>query len=106
MEDEVEITGVITLAEKRAEIKAVIVKRDLASADRRVVAIRRGYCHDLHNDEDEGEGSHGRRTFRVQYPPRLSPNWCACGSPCLHESTCRVDRSGTGLAYAATSPGP
>jgi hypothetical protein len=40
MEDEVEMTGVITLAEKRAEIKAVIVKRDLASADGRVVAIR------------------------------------------------------------------
>jgi hypothetical protein len=41
-EDEVEMTGVITvkLAEKRAEIKAVIVKRDPASADRRVVAIR------------------------------------------------------------------
>jgi hypothetical protein len=40
MEDEVEMTGVITLAKKRAEIKAVIVKRHLAAADRRVVAIR------------------------------------------------------------------
>jgi hypothetical protein len=41
VEDEVEMAGVIiTLAEKRAEIKAVTVKRDLASADRRVVAIR------------------------------------------------------------------
>ncbi len=40
MEDEVDMTGVITFVEKRAKIKAVIVKRDLASADRRVVAIR------------------------------------------------------------------
>lgn len=40
VEDEVAMAGVITLAEKRAEIKAVTVKRDLASADRRVVAIR------------------------------------------------------------------
>jgi hypothetical protein len=40
-EDKVEMTGVIiTSVEKRAEIKAVIVKRDLASADWRVVAIR------------------------------------------------------------------
>jgi hypothetical protein len=40
MEDKVDITGVITSVEKRAEIKAVTVKRDLASAHRRVVAIR------------------------------------------------------------------
>lgn len=40
MKDEVDIAGVITSIEKRTEIKAVIVKRDLASADRRVVAIR------------------------------------------------------------------
>ncbi len=39
MEDEVKI-GVITLVKKRAEIKAVTVKGDLASIDRRVVAIR------------------------------------------------------------------
>ena len=65
VEDEVDMAGVITLAEKRAEIKTVIVKRDLAPADRRVVAIRQGHCHDLYNDEDEGKRSHGRRTFRV-----------------------------------------
>ena len=41
MEDEVEMAGVIiTLTEKRTDVKAVISKRDLASADRRVVAIR------------------------------------------------------------------
>jgi hypothetical protein len=40
MEDKVDRTGVITLAEKRAEIKVVIVDRDLASFDRRVAAIR------------------------------------------------------------------
>jgi hypothetical protein len=39
MEFKVKI-GVITLVKKRAEIKAVIVKGDLASIDRRVVAIR------------------------------------------------------------------
>jgi hypothetical protein len=40
MEDKVDVTGVITSVEKRADIKAVFVNRDLASADRRVVAIR------------------------------------------------------------------
>jgi hypothetical protein len=30
MEDEVDLTRVVTLAEKRAEIKAVTVKRNLA----------------------------------------------------------------------------
>jgi hypothetical protein len=84
VEDEADMAGVITLAEKRAEIKAVIVKRDLASADGRVLAIRRGHCHDLYNDEDEGEGSHGRRTLRVSSDTLSIPNWCACGPPSLH----------------------
>ncbi len=40
MEEEVELAGVITSVKKRAKIKVVTVKRDLASVDRRVVAIR------------------------------------------------------------------
>lgn len=106
MENEVKATRVMTFVEKRAEIKMVIVKCDPALVHRRVPAVRRGYCHNLRNDEGKGKGFHGCRTFRVSSETVLSElstpfcEWYLC----LRKPTCCVSLKATGPRSSEPRP--